>query len=113
MRLFAGTPFDRPPRCERCGELEADCACPPAVPPRLDPAKQTARIAVEKRSKGKIVTVVRGLSAEGNDLPALLGKLKSACGAGGTLKEDELEIQGSHLDRIRELLMAIGYRVRD
>ncbi|MGH8606040.1 MAG: hypothetical protein ACREX9_01025 [Gammaproteobacteria bacterium] len=23
MRLFEGTPFDRPPRGERCGELEA------------------------------------------------------------------------------------------
>lgn len=112
MRLFEGTSFDRPPRCERCGELEQDCTCPPAPPPQLDPAKQTARVAVEKRSKGKIVTVVQGLSAEGNDLPALLGKLKSTCGAGGTLKEDELEIQGSHLERIRELLMDIGYRVK-
>jgi translation initiation factor 1 len=112
MRLFAGTQFDRPPRCEHCGELEQDCVCPPAPPPRLDPTKQTARIVVEKRSKGKVVTVVRGLSEEGNDLPALLGKLKTACGAGGTLKDDELEIQGSHLERILELLIGIGYCVK-
>ena len=112
MRLFEGTPLDRPLRCEHCGELEQDCTCPPAPPPQLAPEKQTARLAVEQRKKGKVVTVIRGLSAEGNDLFALLGKLKAACGAGGTLKDGELEIQGMHLDRVRELLIAIGYRVR-
>ena len=111
MRLFAGTPFDRPPRCERCGELETDCQCPPAPPPRVPPGEQKARLSVEKRKKGKIVTVVRGLSVEGNDLPELLTKLKAACGAGCTLKEGDLEIQGRHLDRVRRLLEAIGYRV--
>lgn len=111
-RLFAGTPLDRPPRCERCNELEQDCICPPTPPPRLDPAKQTARIVVEQRKKGKVVTVVRGLSPEGNDLHELLKQLKSACGAGGTLKDGELEIQGMHLERIRELLTTIGYRVK-
>ena len=112
MRLFEGTQWDRPPRCERCGELEEDCACPP--PPRqlTPPAQQTARLAVEKRKRGKLVTVVRGLPAEENDLPALLARLKTACGAGGTLKEDLLEIQGDHQERVRALLIEIGYRVR-
>ncbi len=34
-RLFAGTPFDRPPTCERCGKLVEDCACPPPEPEAL------------------------------------------------------------------------------
>ena len=112
MRLFEGTPWDRPPRCERCGELEEDCTCPP--PPRVQtpPEKQTARLNVEKRKKGKVVTVVRGLPAEENDLPVLLGQLKTACGAGGTIKDDLLEIQGKHLERVRDLLTSLGYRVR-
>ena len=112
MRLFEGTQWDRPLRCEQCGELEADCTCTP--PPRVltPPEKQTARLAVEKRKKGKVVTVVRGLPAEENDLPALLGELKTACGAGGTLKDDFLEIQGKHVVRVRDLLAGLGYRVR-
>lgn len=112
MRLFEGTQWDLPPRCERCGELEEVCVCRP--PPRLPvaPEKQTARLAVEKRKKGKLVTVIRGLSAEDNNLPELLGKLKAACGAGGTVKEEQVEIQGNHLPRVRELLADIGYRVR-
>ena len=33
-------------------------------------------------------------------------------GAGGTLKEDIIEVQGRHLDRVRETLAQIGYRVK-
>jgi translation initiation factor 1 len=112
MRLFEGTQWDRPPRCERCGELAEACTCPPPPKVLTPPEKQTARLAVEKRKKGKVVTVVRGLPADENDLPGLLGQLKAACGAGGTIKDDELEIQGDHLERLRALLAKIGYRVR-
>jgi translation initiation factor 1 len=114
-RLFAGTAFDQPPTCDRCGKLQQDCQCPPPPPPpptRIPPEKQTARIATEKRKKGKMVTVIRGLSAEGNDLPELLTQLKNSCGAGGTVREDELEVQGSHVERVREVLVKRGYRVR-
>ena len=112
MRLFKATPWDRPPRCERCGELEEACTCPPPPKVLTPPEKQTARLAVEKRKKGKVATVVRGLPAVENDLPGLLGRLKAACGAGGTVKDDELEIQGDHLERLRGLLAKVGYRVR-
>ena len=78
----------------------------------VPPEKQTATLAVEKRKKGKVVTVVRGLAAADNDQPALLSRLKSACGAGGTLDGDVLEIQGEHLERLRTLLAALGYKVR-
>lgn len=75
-----------------------------------------ARLAAEKRKKGKLVTVICGLSAEENDLPALLGRLKTACGAGGTLKDDLLEIQGdlrpTHVERVRDFLTDVGYQVR-
>lgn len=112
MRLFEGTEFDRPPRCEVCGELEAECVCPPPEKSWAPPSQQTAKIAVEKRKRGKQVTVVRGLSAEQSDLPSLLTQLKSQCGAGGTLKDDEIEIQGDQQDRVRVVLEQIGYRVR-
>jgi translation initiation factor 1 len=111
MRLFAGTPFDIPPRCERCGALESECRCTP-LPDYLPPDKQTAKLRVEKRPKGKVVTVVAGLSSTASDLPALLTTLKNACGAGGAVKEGQLEIQGEHLERVRKALAQIGYRTR-
>jgi translation initiation factor 1 len=111
MRLFAGTPFDRPPRCETCGELEESCVCPPPTEPRTPPAKQTVRPAVEKRKGGKLVTTLRGLRDEGTHLSELLTQLKSACGAGGAVKEGVLELQGDQRDRAAALLRQLGYRV--
>ena len=78
---------------------------------QVAPHKQTARLTVEKRKRGKLMTVVRGLASADNDLPKLLATLKTQCGAGGTVKDDSLEIQGDHLGRIQQLLSEIGYRV--
>ena len=103
MRLFEGTPFDRPP-------VEDD---PPEDLPAATPAgKQTANLAVEKRRKGKAVTVVRGLADEGGHLPGVLSKLQGACGAGGTVKDGVVEIQGRQLDKVRSTLQSLGYRVK-
>ena len=112
-RLFAGTKFDRPPHCDRCDRPEDECTCPPPEPEtivRIAPEKQTARLAVEKRKMGKWVTVIRDLDAA--DLPDLLVRLKSKCGAGGSLQENAIEIQGRHLDRVRDELKSVGYRVK-
>lgn len=114
-RLFAGTPFDRPPHCERCEQPETECKCPPIPEPepeRVPPQKQTAKISLEKRRKGKVVTLVRGLKSEESDLPDLLTRLKTTCGAGGTLQGDSIEIQGRHTERIAAELTSLGYRVK-
>ncbi len=111
-RLFAGTPFDIPPTCDRCGKLEKECKCPPLPPPRIPPAEQTARVKTEKRQKQKLVTTISGLPEVGNDLPALLTELKTVCGAGGTLKDGILEIQGDNLSRVRDTLTKLGFRVK-
>lgn len=114
MGLLAGTKWDRPPHCERCDLPESECRCPPLPPETtwLAPQKQTARLQVENRKKGKVVTIVRGLSPQETDFTALLGKLKQTCGAGGTIAEETLEIQGDHLSRVKNLLAEMGYKVR-
>ncbi len=114
QRLFAGTPWDRPPTCERCGNAESECTCPPVVPEpkRLAPESQTARIRREKRAKGKLVTVVANLDPDGNDLTALAAQLKARCGAGGTVKDGLIEIQGDHLDTVDATLRSIGYKTK-
>jgi translation initiation factor 1 len=113
-RLFAGTPFDRPPTCERCGLLETQCQCPPIAiePVRLAPETQTARLKLEKRPKGKVVTVVGGLDPQGNDLEALAARLKTRCGTGGTLKDGTIELQGDHMNMTESVLKGIGYKVK-
>lgn len=114
MHLLAGTIFDRPPHCDRCDKPETECCCPPLTPVKnvKPPEKQTARLTVEKRKKGKLMTVIRGLAASDNDFPQLLSQLKNACGAGGTIEADEIEIQGDQIARLQRVLSEIGYRVR-
>src|SRR5690606_36848727 len=110
-----GTPWDIPLTCERSSKPLSDCHCPPPEPPPpqwLPPEKQTARVRVEQRKAKRTVTIVAGLSAEASNLPELLARLKSACGAGGSREDDDLVLQGDHRDRVADLLSAIGYRVR-
>lgn len=112
MRLFEGTPFDRPPRCEQCGQLEAECTCPPPATIEIAPDKQTVKLAIENRRKGKQVTALRGLQLSSEGLAKLLTTLKTSCGAGGTIEEGVIEIQGNQLERIRAKLTGLGYRVK-
>lgn len=111
MRLFAGTPFDRPPTCDRCHLLESECQCPPEPIPIKPPEKQIARIRLEKRKNGKWVTTIRDLDPAGEHLSTLLTKLKKHCGAGGTIEDDILELQGDHVQRITDFLKQAGYRI--
>ena len=112
MRLFEGTPFDIPPKCEHCGLVDGDCKCTAIMKARIAPAQQTALVSLEKRKKGKVVTVIRGLTALANDHASLLKQLKSSCGAGGTIDGDNIEIQGEHLAKIGHELNKFGYTVR-
>ncbi len=113
-RLFAGTPWDRPPACDRCGRLESECSCPPPVSEtkRIPPQQQTARLLTERRAKGKLVTVITGLDPEANDLNDLGARLKNSCGAGGTVKEGRIELQGDHLCAAERALQQIGYKTK-
>lgn len=76
-------------------------------------AQQTARIWRDsKRRRGKTVTVIGGLQHDPATFEALLKKLKQQCGAGGTFKDGELEIQGDHRERVATALAAIGYKIK-
>lgn len=113
MRLFEGTQWDVPPRCDRCEQLEADCKCPPLPPPEnvVEPSMQNLKIRVERRKRGKIVTVICGL-ADDDARSGLLTELKNLVGSGGTIRDENLEIQGDHAANLSNCLKDRGYKVR-
>ena len=77
------------------------------------PNDGVVRIFREKGGRGgKTVTVVRGLPEQGPALEARLAELKRLCGAGGTLRDGAIEIQGDHRQRIAARLTALGFRVK-
>jgi translation initiation factor 1 len=96
--------------CPGCGYPETACRCqaPAPAPPK---GPLTAKLRLEKRC-GKPVTVIFGLplgDAEGKEL---LRALKTRCGAGGTFKAGELELQGDQREVVRALLLEQGFRVK-
>jgi translation initiation factor 1 len=81
--------------------------------PDLPPNQQQIRVeASSKGRKGKTVTVIRGFQSSPETLNDLLKKLKTQCGAGGTLKENEIEIQGDHKQKIVQYLIQLGYKAK-
>ncbi|HEY7467164.1 MAG TPA: stress response translation initiation inhibitor YciH [Dehalococcoidia bacterium] len=77
------------------------------------PDDGVVRISREKGGRGgKTVTVVRGLPERGVALDARLTELKRLCGAGGTLRDGNVEVQGDHRERIAERLRGLGYQVK-
>jgi translation initiation factor 1 len=78
-----------------------------------DPSKQTIRVAIDrKRRAGKSVTVASGFQLSAESLAELAASLKKKCGAGGSAKDGEIEIQGDHVARVASELERLGYRVR-
>jgi translation initiation factor 1 len=71
------------------------------------------RVARETGGRGgKVVTVVRGVPLDDAALLALAKRLRTACGAGGTVRDGVIELQGEHRDRLVLLLTQAGFRVR-
>jgi translation initiation factor 1 len=62
--------------------------------------------------RGKVVTVVHGLPERGAALEARASELRRRCGAGGTVKDGVVEIQGDHRERVALHLRALGYTVK-
>ena len=61
---------------------------------------------------GKVVTAIHGLRTRGAALDALAAELKRLCGAGGSVKDGLVEIQGDHRERVAEKLRALGHTVK-
>lgn len=116
MGLFDGTDLERPVLCEQCGTDVKDCDCPTpdelaADEKAVDPSRQSLRVRLEKRKRGKLVTVISNLRGSTTQLEQLLQELKDACGAGGLLTEERaIELQGDHTQRLERLLLGKGFR---
>lgn len=75
------------------------------------PEKQKIKISLEKRKKGKIVTLLKGLVLTDNDLKELSKSLKNACGTGGTVESGVIELQGDCQDKAKNWLKDNGWGI--
>ena len=77
------------------------------------PPKGNRQVRLERTrsgKKGKLVTVIKGLELGQLEAKKLLKNLKIFCGTGGTLKGDNLELQGDHISKAKDFLFKEGFR---
>jgi translation initiation factor 1 len=96
--------------CPKCGKPTAQCICK-----KVNRQKGDGVVRVQRESKGrkgKTVTLISGVPLDDDALKTLMGDLKRSCGAGGSLKDGIIEIQGDHRDSIGSELKKRGFTVK-
>jgi translation initiation factor 1 len=99
--------------CPGCGRPVNACGCRTGAANAPVPVRVVAKLRIEKAGRGgKTVSVVYDLPRNAAFLKELAQDLKRACGTGGTVLEDRIELQGDQRERIRELLLQRGFGVK-
>ena len=76
----------------------------------LPKEKQKLRVILDKKQRaGKIVTLVDGFVGGIEDMEALAKQLKTKCGAGGSVKDGFIIIQGDYKDKVIAWMKDWGY----
>jgi len=102
--------------CPECGKPVSDCSCKKEKSVKADkqptgyPNDGTIRIQREvKGRKGKTVTAVFGVPLDDGALQAFARTLKRRCGAGGSVKDGVILIQGDHRQTLLDAIRKLGY----
>ncbi len=89
--------------CSQCGLPQDLCVCE-----AIAREQQKITVTLEKRKFGKKYTIIRGMEKEAN-VEEILRKLKNRFACGGTAKNNQIELQGDHLSRVRKVLADFGF----
>lgn len=66
------------------------------------------KVYLEKR-RGAFVTIIKNLPLEGEEVKEFTSQLKKYLATGGSFKENLVEIQGDHLEKVNLFLKSKGF----
>jgi translation initiation factor 1 len=91
------------------GDEEPDTDNPAELPPNQHKLKIEAS---RKGKGGKTVTIISGFQVSAETLISLTKALKNQCGSGGAMKDNTIEIQGDHRQKLLEIVTKLGYKAK-
>jgi translation initiation factor 1 len=95
----------------RTGGAGKEKAVDKALRANVRPGQQGVTVRLDRKGRGgKSVTLIENLPMSQDKREALLNQLKTELGAGGTVRDAALEIQGDHRDAVTAALEEMGYR---
>jgi translation initiation factor 1 len=90
--------------CPKCGLPKEACICE-----QLAKTTQKIKVSAVKKKYGKLVTVISGINSRDVNIKEVAKQLKSELACGGTIKDNNIELQGDHVKKAKEKLIAMGF----
>ncbi|MHA1931908.1 MAG: stress response translation initiation inhibitor YciH [Promethearchaeota archaeon] len=90
--------------CPLCSFPKELCICE-----SLSADEQQIIISNDRRKWGRVVTVISFVGNFDVNLKNILTKAKKKCASGGTVRDNEVELQGDHRFKMKKLLIDLGF----
>lgn len=90
--------------CSKCGLPNDLCVCE-----TISKEEQRVTLRKDKKRYGKIVTIIEGIDSNSINVKDLAKKLKNKFACGGTHKEGMIELQGDHIEKVKQELIKLGF----
>lgn len=98
--------------CPTCRQSAAQCTCK-TTGNAAPVGDGNVRVSLQSKGRGgKSVTLVKGVALDPMALAVLGKQLRTVCGAGGTVKDGVIEVQGDHCDTVLQALTKLGHRAK-
>lgn len=89
--------------CDKCGLPKSLCVCE-----TIAKEKEKIKILTVRRRFGKFITLVEGIGKDA-DPKRILKELKTRLACGGTMKDKSIELQGNHKQKVKGILIKLGF----
>ncbi len=89
--------------CQKCGLPKDLCVCT-----TIAKEEEKIKIYSERKRYKKVMTIIDGISKD-VDKKDILTKLKTKFACGGTIKDGNIELQGDHKKKAKEMMIKLGF----
>src|SRR3989338_11558397 len=90
--------------CPKCGLVKELCVCE-----TIAKESQIIKVYLEKKKFKKSYTIIEGIDEKDIDIKELAKKLKAQFACGGTIKDKKIELQGDHKNKVKQVLIKMGF----